>query len=477
MPAETTTAKPLRDDEARLRDYARERRDQATRSATELLERARVTGRPLGDDARRFGELLASSDEWDARMAAYDARSRARTEMANVVREPLTYDLRANPQNSWIADHRNALRNDQAAKDRLERHAREMTIEMRARSGRSSERRKRGDLTQPRASFEYRAPNLGAGQGAEFMPPLWLVDLTATFPRPQRTIADLAPSFPLPSGVSSISIPIIATGSVEQPQAPTSSVASADLASSGTTSHVMLIPGYCDVSLQLLEQSGTAGAALDVVVWRDLLAAYDAQLEYQITSGPGTTAVGTFVADAQLLGIANVPGAGNVTYTSGSPTAIGAYPFLGQAFGTVSNARKVRPECWIMRGGRWVFFVTGEDAEGRPLGVPDAHNPAPTTPDGVPDPVGALVGLPVFTSEAISSTLGPAGNQDEIIAMRPSDCLLWEGEPRLGLFDETLSGSLGARISMWASAAFIGGRLPTGICTLTGTGMTVQTNE
>lgn len=476
MAVETAAPKPLRDDETRLREYARERRDQATRAAGELLERARVARRPLGDDAAKFERFLASSDEWDARMAAYDARSRARSETARVVREPLTYDPNANPQNSWIIDHYASQRGGRDAIDRVERHGREMTVELRARASRG-EQRSRGDATAPFATFERRAPNLTAGQGAEFMPPLWLVDLTATAPRPQRTIADLVPSFPLPSGVSSVNIPYIATGLVAQTTAPTAPSASVDLTEGVTTSRVVPIHGFADVPLQMLEQSGAAGAALDVIVWRDLLSAYDAQLETQITSGPGSTNVGSFTSDAQLLGITNVPGGGNVTYTSASPTATGAYPYLGQAFGTVSNARKIRPECWIMRGGRWVFFATGEDADGRPLGVPDAHNPAPETPDGDPDPVGALVGLPVFTSEAISTTLGTAGNQDTVIAFRPSDCLLWEGVPRLGVFEEPLSGSLGARVSLRVSAAFIAGRLPSGICTVTGTGMTVQTNE
>lgn len=472
MPVETATTKPLREAETRVRDYARDRRDRATRSAGELLERARAAGRPLGADAAKFEQLLASSDEWDARMAAYDARSRARVESASVVREPLTYDRHSNPQNSWIADHFNAPR-DGDARERLERHAREMTVEMRARATRSTERRHRGDAIEPDATFEYRAPNLTPGQGAEFAPPLWLIDLTATFPRPERVIADLVPSFLLPAGVSSVNVPVITTGSTAQPSVPNAPVASVDLTAAATSSRVMMIPAFSDASLQLLEQSGMAGAALDVVVWRDLLAAYDAQLEYQLTSGPGSQAG----ASSQLLGIANVPGAGNVTYTSGAPTATAAYPVLGQAFGTVSNARKVRPECWIMRGGRWVFFATGEDSAGRPLGVPDAHNPPPTTPDGDPDPIGTLVGLPVYTTESISSTLGTPGNQDEIIAFRPSDLLLWESAPRLNIDRESLSGSMSARISLNASAAFIAGRLPTGICTVTGTGMTVQTNE
>jgi hypothetical protein len=474
MPAEAKSAQSLQDHETR-RDHAERQRDRYVRSAGELLERSSTAGRSLGSSATQLESLITAGEYWEARLAALDARSRTRSDTFHIVREPLTYDRLANPGNSWIADHYRAQRGDTASQARLTRHGREITIEMRARTGRATERR-RGDAL-PTASFERRAPNLSETQGAEFTPPLWLVELTASSPRPQRTIADLVPSFPLPEGVASVNIPIITTGAVAQPATPTAAMPAVDLTDGVTSSRVMPIEGFCDVPLQLLEQSGTAGAALDVVVWRDLLAAYDAQLEEQLTAGPGGASVGAFAPGAQLLGVANVPGAGNVPYVSSTPTPIGVYPLLGQAFGTISNARKIRPECWLMRGGRWAFFVTGEDADGRPLGVPEAHNPAPTTPDDMPDPVGALVGIPVFTTEAISSTQGPGANQDTIIALRPSDCLLWEGAPRLAVFDEVLSGSLGARIAMWASAAFIPARLPSGICTITGTGMTVQSHE
>jgi len=113
--------------------------------------------------------------------------------------------------------------------------------------------------------------------------------------------------------------------------------------------------------------------------------------------------------------------------------------------------------------------------------VPDAHNLPPQTPDGVPDPVGGLLGLPVFTSESISTTLGGAspesGTQDQMFALRPRDMYLWESDPVLQAFDQPLSGTMEARLTLRKSAAFIGGRYPSGICTVGGTGFVVPTNE
>lgn len=453
-----------RNGEELIRCHALERRDQAARTAADLL--AAGPDNPDAADRDGIAAALAESDQWAARASEYAGRQARRAESARVVREPLTYEPRS--PHSWVRDNWNAKR-DGEARGRLERHGREMEVELRARAGKM-ERRYRGDITEPQGTtFEKRTPTGTVSTPSSFTPPLWLIDRTATMPRPERTFADLVPSFPLADGVASVNIPRLTAGTITGTSAGATPVAQSEVfTDAATTSKSLLIAGMLDVPLQMLEQS-PVGASLDLVVWRDLLSAWDAQLEGEMLAGSGT--------GAQLLGLLNVQGTNSVTYTAGSPTAIGAYPYLGQAFGAVADTRRIRPECWLMRGGRWAWWVTGEDEEKRPLGVPDAHNPAPVTPDGVPDPVGALIGIPVFTAEAIPKTLGEAGNQDVTVAARPSDCLLWEGEPRTAVFLEPGSGDLGARIMLRAYAAFIAARYPSSICPVGGTGMTVQTNE
>jgi hypothetical protein len=389
---------------------------------------------------------------------------------ARVIAEPLTYDLRANPGASYFADkYRSTFLSDPAAQARLERHESEMHVELRAREAAPSERRYKGDVIEPAATFERRT----TWTSGPSTPPLWLVDQLAIMPRANRVLADLVPSFPLPKGVSSVNIPRLTVGTSARVTPPATPVPEGDFQDAATYSPCASIPGFLDVPLPMLEQSGRLGAHLDQLVWRDLLSAYDEQLEIQMWAGLGGTG-----PNAQLLGVTNVPGIASVVYTDASPTAVAAYAYLGQVYGSISDARKIRPECWAMRGGRWAWWCTSEDEEMRPLGVPDAHNPPPVTPDGVPDPAGALLGLPVFTSEAIPRSLpAPGGSEDEVIGLRPSDLLLWESEPQLATFTEPVSGTLEARIRMHTYCAFIGGRWPSGISTLTGTGMTVPAGE
>jgi len=200
------------------------------------------------------------------------------------------------------------------------------------------------------------------------------------------------------------------------------------------------------------------------------VSAYDFALEQQMLSGTGGTG-----PSAQLVGLSTVAGS-TVTYTDASPKALAMYPFIGQLAGSVANLRKRRPTALLLRFGRWEFLTTGEDDDHRPLGCPDAHLPAPQTAEDAPDPIGALVGINTYSTEAIPSTLGAAANQDAVYAIRENDLYLWESEPTLHLFTDVLSGSLAGRIQLRRYAAFIA-RYASSVATLSGSGMAIQTNE
>jgi hypothetical protein len=452
--------------ERSLRAYALEQRDSAMAEAAELLRGAK--GKPDGASRTRINDLFVRADQWASRVSELDERSARRGETARVVREPLTYDCRANPGNSWIRDHVLASKGDGPAGERLERHANEMRVEMRARAAKPrAERRSRGDLIPADAVFERRA--VAPEAISSFTPPLWLIDHAVLAVRPERVIGDLVPSFPLDRGVSSINLPRFVQGTQTAATRPKVAGAGRDFTDDVASSPVVPIAGLSDFPLAMIEGQSFTGADLDQRLWADMLNDYDLQLERMILDGKGTL--------ESFLGINNIAGTESITYTSVTPKAINAYPLLGQAFGTVSDNRKIRPECWVIRGGRWAWWATSEDEQGRPLGVDDAHNPPPTTPEGVPDPIGGLLGLPVFTSEAISSTLGAGENQDQMLALRPRDMLLFESEPVLNAFEQPLSGTMEVRLSLRKSAAFIGGRYPSGICSVGGTGFVVPTNE
>jgi len=461
MPTAAAAVKPETPiDLRRLAEHAGRERDAHLRFAQQQIGRE---GRALVGDERVDVQLaVQDADEWEGRRQAFVQREADRSNRARVVREPLTYAPEA--RHSFFQDSWAAKMGDAGAIDRQQRHQTEMRVELRERERRAAreEQRSRGDVYE----FETRVnPNRSPGQGSSFAPPLWLIDKYATAPRPERCLANLAQRYPLPTGVGSINLPRLATGTRAQTVVDLAADPSQDPTDAGVTAQVVTVSGHVDVALQLLEMS-PPGAPLDDMVFRDLLGAYDADLEIEVLSGAGEK--------GQVLGLLNA-GGGTITYTAASPTAVAMYPKLGEVFGYVGDNRRVRAEVWIMRSGRWAWLATGEDKQERPLAVPiDVQSPTP--PVG---PIGTLMGnVPVYLSEGIPTNLGTGENQDTIIACRPGgDMMLWEGDPHLNVFDEVLSGTMQARISLHAYVAFIPHRRPEGICRLAGTGMVVPTNE
>ncbi len=424
------------------------------------------------DNSIVAAETLASMDnQTDAAEIGIDQaledaeRAERQLRMLNPVRsvevraEPLTYH--EGGRHSFVRDTlAYNFKNEDEARERLERHGAEMAVELRARDQKAQrEARRLGETID--ATFEKRVnPNPTAGQGLSFAPPLWLIDQFASTPRPERVLANLIPNaYDLPAGVSSINVPRMTASTVVQPTSPLSAVPDQDVTDTSLVSTVQTFAGMVDCSLQLLEQS-PPDASFDLVVYRDAMAAADAQLETQLITGTGT--------GAQLLGLLNISGITAVTYTAGSPTGTAMFPYFGNVFAQVSDARDLPPEAWLMRGARYVWLATSEDQQNRPLETPDPGTPG----------IGSLVGTPIYLDGAIPATLGGVGGtQDAVLAVRPSDFLLWEGTPVLEVFREPLAGSLGARIRVRKYAAAILGRYPSGIGTLTGTGLTVQNGE
>lgn len=352
---------------------------------------------------------------------------------------------------------------------RLTRHAEQMEIIRRAREARAWDRARNGGL-------EFRVtPDRTDGTGGYFSPPAWLNELFATANRPGRVLAGLMPKFPLPLGVSSVNVPIIGTGTLEQPATDDYAVVDQDITDSAGTSSVVPIAGQADIALQLLEQS-PQGAHADWAIFQDLSEAYDSDLETQLIIGSDGAAN---VVTAQLLGVLVVSNIISVPYTSGSPTGSGMWTPLSKVPAQVGDARDRPPECWLMRTARWAWFQGAEDTATRPFGLSTRFYLG--NDDQTPDPVSGIMGWPVFLNDAIPATLGGtgglvqgAGTQDAIICLRPRDLILLEGDPRTLVAREPLSGSLGVRVQLHCNAAAITGRRPAGIGVLQGTGMTVQ---
>lgn len=372
--------------------------------------------------------------------------------MTAVVSEPLTYNRHGD--HSFFRDlvlrakEKARAGGESAAEARLNKHWREMRLE----SIRQKDRRTPGT-----SGAEFRInPNRTDGQGGFFSPPLWLIEEFSTAARPERVLADLIPSFLLPPGASTVNLPIIETGSATGLD-PNLSGTSRDLTDAAGSSEVITITGRVDCSLQQLEQSPPS-AAFDFACFTDLMADYDAQLEAQLLAGTG--------GSLQLQGLSAVVSSANtIVYTDASPTASKIFPYLGQAVAASARARKVPPQVWLMTTPRWAWMATNEDSSGRPLETP-----------GRVAGVGSLVGFQVMLDDAITETqgsIGNTGNQDNIWLCRPSDSLLFESDPGQMVDLESLSGTMGARISLRMYAAAIN-RRPESVATISGTGLVAQ---
>ena len=361
--------------------------------------------------------------------------------------EPLTYE-RHSPHSFFLDAASSRLRHDAASQARLDRHQREMQVEMAVRdAGVSRELRAQG--------VEMRVnPNTTLGQGGELSPPLWLIDdaHVKTAARAGRTFADLLPNEVLPAGVSSIYVPKIALGSSDTIQtAQGDPDADADLTSTSISQpQIVTFAGQTEVSQQLLDMSPHG---FDRWAYLDLAADYNAQLENDLINGSGVS--------GQMLGLANftIPASNTIAGSSATTIAL-LWPLLGQAAAAVANNRLLQPEVWLMAGRRWFWIVSSIDSSNRPIASPHSGSDAAHWPvaGGYP-PVGNIDGLPTYLSGAI--TAGAVA--DNAYCVRPNDMFLFESQERYDVVPSPVSGTLQVRLRLHRYAAFVGNIYTSGL--------------
>ncbi len=84
--------------------------------------------------------------------------------------------------------------------------------------------------------------------------------------------------------------------------------------------------------------------------------------------------------------------------------------------------------------------------------------------------VGSFAGLPVYADASIPTNLGAGANEDVILVLNTSEALLYESNIRTRVLQETLSGTLTARIQLWAYSG-LGVRQPRAIAVISGSGL------
>ena len=454
-----------------LIDTMRERRAAKKAELDALLAAVQADTRTdstmTDDESDRFDVLAAEIRKDDTRiteladMAASETRANAARAEAGVVEvrtapaqveDPPVYVPSGGNGNSYFRDmaHR-ALGSGQEARsavDRLERNNKMVLAEQRALGN----------------------TNATGGSGGEFAPPQWLIDEYINIARPGRVTADLFNKGDVPSGVSSINIPKLVTGtSVAVQSTQNSALSSTDITSSFVSTGFTTLGGTQTVSQQIIDQSAVP---FDRVVLSDLASAYATQIGFQAINGTGTGVNNNSVVN----GLANavVPAGNQVAFTQATPTAAQFWGVSAAAYSAFVTNRFAPPTCWLMHPRRWFWLMSKSDSNGRPLVVPTgvaqnpmAVNPSPTAAGYAGD----FMGLPVYIDPQIGITGGVGTNQDTVWLLKADDLWLFESPPQVEAFREPLAGSVSVLFRMYAYVGTVLNRRSTSIVTIGGTGL------
>lgn len=317
---------------------------------------------------------------------------------------------------------------------------------------------------------EKRALTTVAGAGGEFAPPQWLIDQFVALARPGRAFVDLVGTAPLPSGVSSINLPKVASGvstAVQNPQ--NTALSQTDLTTTSLSTGITSVGGLQQVSLQLLEQSGIP---FDSIILGDLAASYAVSLDTGALTGAGTSGA--------LRGLDHAAGINTVAYTSASPAVTSStlansfYSKLANAQANVNAVRYMPADTVLMHPRRWAWVSTALDSSNRPLIVPAAvaMNPIGSGNNTVPQGyVGDILGMNVFVDPNLPINLGASTNQDRVFVFKRDDIKIWESAPRVESFEATYANTATVLFRILGYAAMIPDRYGSAIQMIDGTGL------
>jgi len=316
--------------------------------------------------------------------------------------------------------------------------------------------------------FQSRAlGNTGAtgGSGGEFAPPGWIESEYVKLARPGRVVADRFKHLDLPSGVSSVNIPKVATGTSVAPQTTqNTALAQTDMTTVALSSGIQTTGGKQVVSRQLLDQSPVA---FDKVILEDLAADHARQLGTEAITGTGV--------GGQLRGYLTPASTSVITWTSTSPTAGAFFSRLAQLQGQIAGSRFKAPDAVALHPRRWSWLASAQDASGRPLVVPTSggFNSMATRDDNQSvGHVGQVLGMDVWCDPNIPTTLGAGANQDVVLMMVSDDIFLWESPLQCEAFESPFADSMGVLYRCYNYSALIPDRYLASLGQISGTGLT-----
>jgi HK97 family phage major capsid protein len=293
--------------------------------------------------------------------------------------------------------------------------------------------------------------------GNGFIPPVYLSQYMVEVPRAGRPFADVLPKAALPVSGTSFTLPKVATGAAVAAQTDGRSVQETDPTTATVTTYVRTVAGQVDISQQLLDRSDPS---FDAVVFRDLLNAYDSDLDRQLLVGAS--------GSNEHVGLANVGSINTVTYTDASPTAAEALPKIYDAIQKVASTRYMYPTHIVMHPRRAAFFAAGLSSTFPLFQQGGLNQAAGEQNSGV---VGTIAGLPVVIDANLPTNLGADTNQDTIYVVHMPDLVLMEGEVRTRVMEQPLSDTLEVRLQVFGYSAFASERYAKGIAAIDGTGL------
>ena len=441
-----------------------ELRIKVKRSAEDIHNLALRENRSLtAAESTRFDELIARLTELDEQETRENLAAKHRVDTGTVQHGARFYtsdsDVYHDPHEagvdspSFFRDVRNSRLGDWDAADRLRRNTAAV------------QETRTGDMTTV------------AGAGGTFAPPAWLVDQFIALARPGRVSADLMDHQPLPSGVSSINLPKVASGATTAIQATQNSALSdTSMTTTSVSSGISLIGGKQIVSLQLMQQSGIP---FDRVILGDLAADYAKQLDLQVLAGSGVS--------GQLRGWLNAANVGSTIYTSATPkltSATAADSFYNRIVGaaTAINVARYKPaNAVVMHPNRWAWCLEALDSTTRPLVVTagSSLNAAGTSVGVIAQGSAGQIVLPVYLDANVTITTGAgsATNQDLVYVLRgrsgddPGDLTLWESDLQVESFEATYADNASVLFRCLAYSAMIPDRYAGSVNLISGTGL------
>lgn len=295
------------------------------------------------------------------------------------------------------------------------------------------------------------------GAGGEFAPPLWQIDQFIALARPKRTFADLVNNVALPDGVSSISLPKVATGTATATQGTQNTgVNVQDITTTSVSTGITTVAGGAVISQQLLDQSPIS---MDDVITADLARDLAGKIDAAV-----------------IAAVAGVSGLNAITYTNASPTSLLFGTFVQQGIDQILQGNFTNPDAIVMRPDRWGRLLAYGDNSGRPLVVPNAaygrFNQLGVA-NGVQNQgvAGEYRGVPVYLDPLIPNNLGAGTNQDEAFVLDSKQVFLYESPTKIEAFRETYANQLSLFVRIYEYYGIIANRLPKTISVISGTGM------